>query len=103
MGRRENLENYESYLIPRGILSSTTNLGGGGGWAEGDGGSPEKFSMQFTDSKSQQQSPLVAFLATTVLVKTNTFMTYTVISGTVFKATRCNSKLLEHCPGVFGK
>ena len=24
--------------------------------------------MQFTDSKSQQQSPLVAFLATTVLV-----------------------------------
>ena len=37
-------------------------LGGGGG------GSPEKFSMQFTDSKSQQQSPLVAFLATTVLV-----------------------------------
>ena len=34
----------------------------------GGGGSPEKFSMQFTDSKSQQQSPLVAFLATTVLV-----------------------------------
>ena len=38
------------------------------GGAEGEGGSPEKFSMQFTDSKSQQQSPLVAFLATTVLV-----------------------------------
>ena len=38
-----------------------------GGEGEG-GGSPEKFSMQFTDSKSQQQSPLVAFLATTVLV-----------------------------------
>ena len=46
----------------------------GGGFGEGcvcvggGRGSPEKFSMQFTDSKSQQQSPLVAFLATTVLV-----------------------------------
>ena len=39
-----------------------------GGGGEGEGGSLEKFSMQFTDSKSQQQSPLVAFLATTVLV-----------------------------------
>ena len=28
--------------------------------------------MQFTDSKSQQQSPLVAFLATTVLVNSIT-------------------------------
>ena len=36
----------------------------------GGGGvrSPEKFYLQFTYSKSQQQSPLVAFLATTLLV-----------------------------------
>ena len=51
-------------------------MGGGGGGGVGGGGGgglSEKFSMQFTDSKSQQQSPFVAFLATTLLVIPRTF------------------------------
>ena len=36
-------------------------LGGVGRRGRGGGGSPEKFSMQFTDSKSQQQSPPCCF------------------------------------------
>ena len=77
VGRRENLEKYETYLaLPQPalkkikltakhfILNDELGRGGGGG----EGGSPKKFSMQFTDSKSQQQSPLVAFLATSLLV-----------------------------------
>ena len=47
-------------------------LGGGGGGGRGRGALRKKFSMKFTDSKSQQQSPLVAFLATTVLVTIQT-------------------------------
>ena len=79
VGRRENLEKYETYLaLPQPavkkkkkltakhfILNDELGRGGGGG---GEGGSPKKFSMQFIDSNSQQQSPLVAFLATSLLV-----------------------------------
>ena len=81
MGRRENLENCETYLaLPERAVKEKINLGafypqrrtrrgkGGGGGVGGEGGSPKKISLQFADSKSQQQSPLVAFLATTLLV-----------------------------------
>ena len=46
--------------------------GWGGVRGEGGGGgecSPEKSCMQYTDLESQQRSPLVAFPATTLLVK----------------------------------
>ena len=82
VGRRKNLEKYETYLaLPQPAVKKkkltakhfilNDELGEGEGGGRGGGGkgdSPKKFSMQFTDSKSQQQSPLVAFLATSLLV-----------------------------------
>ena len=54
--------------------------------------------MQFTDSKSQQQNPLVAFLATTVLVISGFLFHFRVVKQSYLKpkASFVKAKVISH-------